>query len=340
MMFSYQTIALFAVVAGFVILCLGMWYLWTMQQQLRNEIQLLRNTEKVLAVPAPVHKGNTDTFGMCSVPTPTTQVSTPNTRSGALVQSSLHSESRVEHRGEAARTRGEAAEDDTSETSLSESESDYDDDDEELTDEEPVVETKPTNSHIVLDTESEPVNLVESLLSSIVTSSVDNNAHDSMVSQNMTSELAHTNEQEHGQASTLHNAEETHHILHNNDTSEQDPVTHTPDITTAEEEVESASESDVDDPDHVQQSNALDQETVQAVDVDPSLQRENLVKTLRSNTVLNLREQCGDHNVVVRLKGGAFKKKEDLVQDLADAIVEAGIHDSTASNSSTHTVDA
>ena len=56
--------------------------------------------------------------------------------------------------------------------------------------------------------------------------------------------------------------------------------------------------------------------------------------------MLNLREQCGQYNVVVRLKGGAFKKKEDLVQDLAEAIVASEISNSTASNGSTHTVDA
>lgn len=46
---NFQTLSLLAIVAGLVVVCMGIWYIWSMQQQMQTDMQYLQMQQKQLA---------------------------------------------------------------------------------------------------------------------------------------------------------------------------------------------------------------------------------------------------------------------------------------------------
>ena len=189
---NYQTISMLAIVCGLVVLCLGMWYLWTTQQQMQTDLQFMQmQCTQLAATSAPALPSSSASSpkqcaspenGTCALPTSSPLSNMPALdsvlhRSMTLMQAANDVQNRQQQ--------GDDDEDDDEDDDDSESCSDdYDDDDTAVS--ETMVQQTHSNSSPADDTPnattSSPAtdsatvsdaNLVESLLSNIVTETID-----------------------------------------------------------------------------------------------------------------------------------------------------------------------
>jgi hypothetical protein len=344
--FNTQTLALLAVAVGFVVLCLGLWYLWTNHTQLRTEVQLLRSQQQsgsgsgyqALAAPtaspsSPVPDAGAaditalmrgEAAGACAAATPEVRVCRMPEASMATV---VH--------------RTEADGDDSSDGSET-SGSEYDDDDEDITDDDEEEEGTQTVAHAdaayevvttdeasnaltemnanatVPDDGQPPVDLVESLLSSIVTNAIDG-AVELQGGATVIMSCVDVGDGDDGGA----------------DAGAEAAVT-VEDVTVEDEAaataaVEATAEAAVTDDDD-DAASALDAGAAAFAD------------ELRSHTVAQLKVICQEHQLGVRRANGSSKRKDELVADLVAALYEGGGEEDdaqeTASNESTNAAGA
>lgn len=296
--FNTQTLALMAVVAGFVVLCLGLWYVWTNQSQLRTEIQLLRsqqpmsNAASIIPTASRAHVHSEDAKDIlaamggthASVPLESAQ----DTEKQLSDPSNTPTE--VVHRSQETHVDEQSG----SESSGSE----YDDDDEDVTDEE-------EESHAV-EKEEPSADLVESLLSSMVTNAIDNSV------------------EMQGGPSAIMNSVETPDIAELQSSTVCDTVDET--------ENDSVLQETNDDNDVVQENDGGEEECEEEVFEDePSLTEE-----LREHTVPQLKVMCQQHDIGVRHSSGKNKRKDELIADLVQAMSQTNLDEGheTASNES------
>ena len=308
-----HNLALLAVIAGFVILCMGMWYLWTMQQQLRTEVQMLRSAPAPAPAPAPLAPA--PMRGPTAIePTPLSRDPTTGNTLAYDYQRGASSEP-VVHR----------AETDGSETSDYDDDDEDDDDGEEYTDDEDNdddrtaaanVSTATTEDPVALDDASTdvsdpaftapsaptPPNLVESLLSSMVTTAIDG----AVELQGGASAIMSCVDI--GDGATAHDA----HDAHDAHASGFEALVDTDDAA-----VEATSDDD----------EASHEDAAVATTDDP----EAWANKLRVKTVAELKVLCGQQDIAIRCVGGRFKRKEELVQSLL-ACTEPVAVDSDGSN--------
>ena len=349
--FNTQTLALLAVAVGFVVLCLGLWYLWTNHAQLRTEVQLLRSQQQqsgggrgyqALAAspssPVPDAGAADITALMRGEAEGTCTVATPDVRVCRMPEASMASAAHVVHRTE-------ADGDDASEGSET-SGSEYDDDDEDITDEdEEEVEdttqavastdaaearntltlTDETMTTTVPDNGQPPVDLVESLLSSMVTNAIDGAV-----------ELQ-------GGATVIMSCVD----VGNGDDAEMNGEAVTvEDVTEAEaNEAAAAVEVTAEVAAAVAAAAATDDDDATSV-LDAGATA--FADELRSHTVAQLKVICQEHQLGVRRANGSSKRKDELVADLVAALYEGGGGDDdgdddaqdTASNESANAAGA
>lgn len=192
---NYQTISMLAIVCGLVVLCLGMWYLWTTQQQMQTDLQFMQMQCTQLAAtstpalpssssPKPSSCAASDN-GTCALPSSlgnTPALDSVLHRSMALMQAANDAQHPQQH---GTHNNDDDDDDDAEDDEDDDSEScsdDYDDDDT------AVSETLVPQTHNNKDNADDattllPVtdasatvsdaNLVESLLSNIVTETID-----------------------------------------------------------------------------------------------------------------------------------------------------------------------
>lgn len=344
--FNTQTLALLAVAVGFVVLCLGLWYLWTNHTQLRTEVQLLRSQQQsgsgsgyqALATtespssPVPdagaaditaLMRGETTGACTAAVAAP----STPDVRVCRMPEASMAA-AHVVHRTE-------ADGDDASEGSDT-SGSEYDDDDEDITDDEEeegtqtvapadaadeasnaLTEVNANATGTVPDDGQPPVDLVESLLSSMVTNAIDG-AVELQGGATVIMSCVDVGDGDDGGAEPGVEAAVTIE-----DVTEADEV--------AAAAVDATAEADDDD----DAASALDAGAAAFAD------------ELRSHTVAQLKVICQEHQLGVRRANGSSKRKDELVADLVAALYEGGGEDGedddaqeTASNESANAAGA
>lgn len=348
--FNTQTLALLAVAVGFVVLCLGLWYLWTNHAQLRTEVQLLRSqqqsgsgggyqaiTTSTASPSSPVpDAGAADITalmrgeGACAVAAP----STPDVRVCRMPEASMAT-AHVVHRTE-------ADGDDTSEGSET-SGSEYDDDDEDITDDDEEEEGTQTVAHAdaayevvttdeasnalaemnanatVPDDGQPPVDLVESLLSSMVTNAIDGAV-----------ELQ-------GGATVIMSCVD----VGDGDDGGAEPgaeaVVTVEDVTEADE---AAAAVAVEATPSVAAAVSDDDDAASALDAGAAA----FADELRSHTVAQLKVICQEHQLGVRRANGSSKRKDELVADLVAALYEGGGEEDdaqdTASNESANAAGA
>lgn len=348
--FNTQTLALLAVAVGFVVLCLGLWYLWTNHTQLRTEVQLLRSQQsgsggyQALAASAassssPVtDAGAADITalmrgeGACAVAAP----STPDVRVCRMPEASMAT-AHVVHRTE-------ADGDDTSEGSET-SGSEYDDDDEDITDDDEEEEEEGTQTVAPADAAYEvvtaddasnaltemnanatatvpddgqpPVDLVESLLSSMVTNAIDG-AVELQGGATVIMSCVDVGDGDDGGAEPGAEAAVT-----------------VEDVTEADDAGEAAEEA----VDAIAEAND-DDDAASALDAGAAA----FADELRSHTVAQLKVICQEHQLGVRRANGSSKRKDELVADLVAALYEGGGEEDdaqdTASNESANAAGA
>ena len=341
--FNTQTLALLAVAVGFVVLCLGLWYLWTNHTQLRTEVQLLRSqqsgsgggyqaiTSSAASPSSPVpDAGAADITalmrgeGACAVAAP----STPDVRVCRMPEASMAA-AHVVHRTE-------ADGDDMSEGSET-SGSEYDDDDEDITDddeeEEGTQAVAPTDAAdeasnaltemnanataTVPDDGQPPVDLVESLLSSMVTNAIDG-AVELQGGATVIMSCVDVGDGDDGGAEAGAEAAAT-----------------VEDVTEADEAGETAAAVDA-----TAEANDDDDDAASALDAGAAA----FADELRSHTVAQLKVICQEHQLGVRRANGSSKRKDELVADLVAALYEGGGEEDdaqdTASNESANAAGA
>ena len=292
--FNTQTLALLAVVAGFVVLCLGMWYLWTMQQQLRTEVQLLRSSNPIT---------NTFSNPLLNAVPPTVCKETKTSQNYVTMPASINTE---QLETVAQRNNGSSLQDhqdhqdhqDQTNNTEESDESDYEDDDEDITDEDDDDNAESCTSNVVAASNSnQSVDLVESLLSSMVTSTIDGSIDiqggATVVMSCVDVDGVNTNTY----IATDENDQSVDHVAG-------------PEIEDCTDQ-EEAIQEDVE----YEQTEEEDAETVE-ISADPAA----LADELRQKTVAELKLMCQDYNVGVRRTGGTFKRKEELVNDLVDVV--------------------
>ena len=340
--FNTQTLALLAVAVGFVVLCLGLWYLWTNHTQLRTEVQLLRSQQlgtgscyqaisSTASPSSPVpDAGAADiTALMRGEGAETCAAATPDVRVCRMPDASVAT---VIHRTD-------ANGDDMSEGSET-SGSEYDDDDEDITDDEeeegtPVVALKDAAYEVVTadevsntltemnesatatvtDDSQPPVDLVESLLSSMVTNAIDGAV-----------ELQ-------GGATVIMSCVD---VGDGDDVGAEagaEGAVTVEDVTEADEAVEEAAvEASA-------EAAVTDDDVASALDAGAAA----FADELRSHTVAQLKVICQEHQLGVRRANGSIKRKDELVADLVAALYEGGGEDDaqdTASNESANAAGA
>ena len=346
--FNTQTLALLAVAVGFVVLCLGLWYLWTNHAQLRTEVQLLRSqqqsgsgsgyqaiTTSTASPSSPVpDAGAADITalmrgeGACAVAAP----STPDVRVCRMPEASMAT-AHVVHRTE-------ADGDDSSEGSET-SGSEYDDDDEDITDDDEEEEGTQTvapadaayevvtaddasnalaemNANATVPDDGQPpVDLVESLLSSMVTNAIDG-AVELQGGATVIMSCVDVGDGDDGGAEPGAEAAVT-----------------VEDVTEADEAGEAAAtavEATAEANDDDDAASALDAGAAAFAD------------ELRSHTVAQLKVICQEHQLGVRRANGSSKRKDELVADLVAALYEGGGEEDdaqdTASNESANAAGA
>ena len=171
---NYQTISMLAIVCGLVVLCLGMWYLWTTQQQMQTDMQFMQMQCTQLAAAAPAQKCPVNQPQLNAAETTATIVAPTNENA---LDSVLHrSVALMQAANDAQQDNAEENEDDEDDEDDDESCSDdYDDDDTAISQ----TSDAPQQAldHAIAAATSEAVgddaNLVESLLSNIVTETID-----------------------------------------------------------------------------------------------------------------------------------------------------------------------
>ena len=333
--FNTQTLALLAVAVGFVVLCLGLWYLWTNHAQLRTEVQLLRSQQQSNGNGGPQALDALPSGSSSPVPTSDTADITA-LMSGQQASAStctVPSDVRVCRMPSSSATaahvvhRTEADDDEGSDTSASE----YDDDD--MTDDDEEGETEGvtsadahevSNVHASAPNDAQPpVDLVESLLSSMVTNAIDGSVELQGGATVIMSSVDVADEHAHADAKEV--------------TVE--------DVT---EDVEAASVTKADDEVVLQEVETVDPTTstkegnnaTSALDAGVNA----FADELRNHTVAQLKVLCQEHQVGVRRANGSGKRKDELVADLVAAMYagDDDEHDAqdTASNESTNTAGA
>lgn len=350
--FNTQTLALLAVAVGFVVLCLGLWYLWTNHAQLRTEVQLLRSqqqsgsgsgyqaiTTSAASPSSPVPDAGAaditalmrgDATGGCAAAAP----STPDVRVCRMPEASMAT-AHVVHRTE-------ADGDDTSEGSET-SGSEYDDDDEDITDDDEEEEGTQTvtpadaayevvtadeasnalaemNANATVPDDGQPpVDLVESLLSSMVTNAIDG-AVELQGGATVIMSCVDVGDGDDGGAEPGAEAAVTvEDVTEADEAAAAVAVEATPSVA--------AAVSDDDDA-----ASALDAGAAAFAD------------ELRSHTVAQLKVICQEHQLGVRRANGSSKRKDELVADLVAALYEGGGEEDdaqdTASNESANAAGA
>ena len=331
--FNTQTLALLAVAIGFVVLCLGLWYLWTNHAQLRTEVQLLRSQQNSGGEDHPTLSNGTESL---SSPVPdnsaaditalmrgdaTEGTSSPNVRVCRMPEAYMAATTHVEHRTNT-KDGDDASED--SETSGSEYEDDTtdndDDEDEEKEEDTGAAEvnnapTKMNETDTVPNAGQPPVDLVESLLSSMVTNAIDGAV-----------ELQ-------GGATVIMSCVD---VGDGDDVGAEagtEGAVTVEDVTEADEAVvEAAVEAST-------EAAVTDDDAASALDAGAAA----FADELRSHTVAQLKVICQEHQLGVRRTNGSIKRKDELVADLVAALYEGGGEDDaqdTASNESANTAGA
>ena len=340
--FNTQTLALLAVAVGFVVLCLGLWYLWTNHAQLRTEVQLLRSQHQsgsgggyqALAAssaspssPVPANgpaditammRGEAETGGRAAAaPSP------PDVRVCRMPEASLAA-AHVVHRT----TNADADEDDEDSEGSETSGSEYDDDDEDITDEEEeeenteaaasadsadaAYEVVAATDAVAPDDAQPPVNLVESLLSSMVTNAIDGAV-----------ELQ-------GGATVIMSCVDVGGGDGGETEAGAEEAVAVEDVTEAvEAEAEAAS---------IEATVEADAPTADDEDA-AAAGAAAFADELRSHTVAQLKVICQEHQLGVRRANGSSKRKDELVADLVAALYEDDAQD-TASNESANAAGA
>ena len=351
--FNTQTLALLAVAVGFVVLCLGLWYLWTNHAQLRTEVQLLRSqqqsgsgsgyqaiTTSAASPSSPVpDAGAADITalmrGESACAAAVAAPSTPDVRVCRMPEASMAT-AHVVHRTE-------ADGDDSSEGSET-SGSEYDDDDEDITDDDEEDEEEGTQTVAPADAAYEvvtadeasnalaemnanatatgpddgqpPVDLVESLLSSMVTNAIDG-AVELQGGATVIMSCVDVGDGDDGGAEAGAEAAAT-----------------VEDVTEADEAGETAAAVDA-----TAEAND-DDDAASALDAGAAA----FADELRSHTVAQLKVICQEHQLGVRRANGSSKRKDELVADLVAALYEGGGEEDdaqdTASNESANAAGA
>lgn len=306
--FNTQTLALLAVIVGFVVLCLGLWYVWTNQSQLRTEIQLLRSQQPVLnaasIVPTTTNRNysnSEETKDILAVMGGTNTTTDPQLamaqHTGIEENDSSNMPDKVVHRSQ--ETQEEEEEESVSESSDSE----YDDDDEDVTDEE---------ENLVVEEKEQSADLVESLLSSIVTNAIDNSV------------------EMQGGPSVIMNSVET---PESNDKTELTSSS----LCNADGEIgnESSFQETGDDIEIVQNTENTDV-SEEGCDENVSTDVSSVTEELREHTVPQLKVMCQQHDIGVRRSNGTNKRKEELITDLVKVMLHINKDEGheTASNES------
>lgn len=352
--FNTQTLALLAVAVGFVVLCLGLWYLWTNHAQLRTEVQLLRSQQQsgsgsgyqALASSAASPSSPVPDAGAADITAlmrgegtggrAAAAPSPPDVRVCRMPEASMAT-AHVVHRTE-------ADGDDTSEGSET-SGSEYDDDDEDITDDDEdeeegtqavapadaayevvtadeasnaLTEMNANATATVPDDGQPPVDLVESLLSSMVTNAIDGAV-----------ELQ-------GGATVIMSCVD---VGDGDDGGEAEPGAEADvtveDVTEADEEGEAAVAVEA-----TAEANDDDDDAASALDAGAAA----FADELRSHTVAQLKVICQEHQLGVRRANGSSKRKDELVADLVAALYEGGGEEDdaqdTASNESANAAGA
>ena len=353
--FNTQTLALLAVAVGFVVLCLGLWYLWTNHAQLRTEVQLLRSqqqsgsgsgyqaiTTSAASPSSPVPDAGAaditalmrgEATGGCAVAAP----STPDVRVCRMPEASMAT-AHVVHRTE-------ADGDDTSEGSET-SGSEYDDDDEDITDDDEeegtqtgapadaayevvtaddasnaLTEMNANATVPVPDDGQPPVDLVESLLSSMVTNAIDG-AVELQGGATVIMSCVDVGDGDDGGAEAGAEAAVT-----------------VEDVTEADDAGEAAAVA-VEATPSVAAAVSDDDDAASALDAGAAA----FADELRSHTVAQLKVICQEHQLGVRRANGSSKRKDELVADLVAALYEGGGEEDdaqdTASNESANAAGA
>ena len=165
---NYQTISMLAIVCGLVVLCLGMWYLWTTQQQMQTDMQLMQMQCTQLAAAAPAQKCPVNQPKLNAAETTATIVA-PTTENA--LDSVLHrSVALMQAANDAQQDNAEDDEDDDDESCSD----DYDDDDTAISQ----TSDAPQQAldHAIAETSAavgDDATLVESLLSNSVPETID-----------------------------------------------------------------------------------------------------------------------------------------------------------------------
>ena len=360
---NMHTLSLLAIVSGLVIVCMGMWYIWSSQQQIQTDVLFLQAQYAQLtgkgiskATVAPTGTGPSENTLTRALAADGARFSEQHTAGGCDAATSGDAvcafpantvEPSVLHRsGIALQTTAQSAalEQDGSDTS-SDSESDYDDDDDD--DDEDRCEADRTlggnehNMQVVAavdevgvgvqvsaaeaDASAETSNIVNSLLSNMVSEtidqimpassavsflSVDASAMGNLVSSSgdvttvvlgavaAPTEPAGVVVEEVGE---MAGGEVTYHASEAADVSDEPVASAIAEATTPAEDIASTTSS--------VPENLFDCQG------DPKL----LSETLHAKTVTELKQLCGTCDVGIK-KGRAFKRKAELIDDLVQKV--------------------
>ena len=335
--FNFQSLSLLAIVAGLVIVCLGMWYLWAMQQQMQTDMQYLQMQQTQLATQAQTlmvssstpttTKTVTTKTGNGSTTTTTSTPSTHSVNASASTNSTTPhntSLSSILHRSSELSSSTATIPEESAEDHDSSSESDYDDDDEDVANESNESnesnEPNPTTtvSAAVPPFASHPPGLVESLLSNMVTESIDQ-----MMPTTSVTMMATEGGGECSMATTIvvdatglgsTEGQEAFGLLSDVDVQ---------DITELEVEGDEDVNEDIDTEENAPTT------TVASADSTTSSLPENfldcqgdpnlLTETLRAKTVAELKTLCGTCEITIK-KGKSYKRKDELIESLVEKV--------------------
>lgn len=349
--FNFQSLSLLAIVAGLVIVCLGMWYLWAMQQQMQTDMQYLQMQQNQLATQAQtlmVSSSSPTTTKTVTTKTgnesTTTTTSTPSAHS-ANASASTNSttplntpSSSILHRSSGLSSGTATIPEESAEDHDSSSESDYDDDDEDVTN-----EPNPTTTVSVLDNEpnptstvsaavppfaSHPPGLVESLLSNMVTESIDQ-----MMPTTSVTMMATEGGGECSMATTIvvdaTGLDSTEGHEASNGASTDFGLLSDVDVQDITELEVEGDEGDEDAKEDVDTEENAPTTTVASADSTTSSLPENfldcqgdpnlLTETLRAKTVAELKTLCGTCEITIK-KGKSYKRKDELIESLVEKV--------------------
>lgn len=365
--FSFQSLSLLAIVAGLVIVCLGMWYLWAMQQQMQTDMQYLQMQQTQLATQTQTlmvsssststNKTGSNKSGNTVTPSTTSDASVPTNAAATVTSSDANTNhtplSSVCHRSSGLSSGTATIPEESAEDHDSSSESDYDDDDEDVDNEPKSIDTngttQPTStvSAVVPPFASHPPGLVESLLSNMVTESIDQ-----MMPTTSVTMMATEGGGECSMATTIlvdatgvssgadgHKASVEGSVDASVEASVDASVeasaeanagfgllsdVQVQDITELEVDGDVKDENDTEEND----TNAP-MSTVASADSTTSSLPENfldcqgdpnlLTETLRAKTVAELKTLCGTCEITIK-KGKSYKRKDELIESLVEKV--------------------